>query len=63
MLNSQDVLNLNQPYQIIVNRMGREGMLEVKGGGVVKGSSPPSLTSLNLKGPMYLGYIPDFVEV
>ncbi|KAJ8320450.1 hypothetical protein KUTeg_002037 [Tegillarca granosa] len=62
-LNSQDVLNLNQPYKIIVNRMGREGMLEIKGGGVVKGSSPPSLTSLNLKGPMYLGYIPDYVEV
>ena len=62
-IRSQQRISLNTFHHVKAKRRGKEGMLQLDSNPVIGGTSTGSLTSLNLKTPLYVGNVPDASEV
>ncbi|KAG8224569.1 hypothetical protein J437_LFUL003088, partial [Ladona fulva] len=60
---SPERITLNEWHAVKASRLEREGSLQVDNGMVTRGSSGPPLSELNLDLPLYIGGIPEAVEV
>ncbi|XP_046396911.1 agrin-like [Ischnura elegans] len=62
-ITSPDKITLNEWHAVKASRLEREGSLQVDNGVIARGSSGPPLSELNLDLPLYVGGIPEAVEV
>ncbi|XP_069117853.1 agrin-like isoform X2 [Argopecten irradians] len=62
-IRSLEKIPLNQDCHVIASRFDREGMLIVNASPGVSQMSPASLVSLDLKGPLYIGFLPEHANL
>ncbi|KAK6177684.1 hypothetical protein SNE40_015737 [Patella caerulea] len=60
---SRNPVTLKKSHRVIARRLNEVGLLIVDSDNPVNGASTPSHTSLNLKDPLYLGYVPNADDV
>ena len=62
-LKSASRIQLNKYHKVVAKRFLKDGMLQLDNGPEVSGQSPGTLTSLNLKTDLFLGYIPEITPM
>ena len=61
-LRSRDAITLGRFHKLSAKRYGRDGVLRLDRGRDVSGVSPGNLRSLNVRIPLYLGYVPNITD-